>query len=294
MVVGLKFRFFIALVILISLLCLGMIHRENSPPMEYEVSNVTTLGYENYSIDKELFLSSNLPDPNTHLEELPSIAYEKPMIFIHDVTPRYFKELRKVVKIIDRHNYSSRTVLFVIPRFDPPHYGDKWDLRNNPHFVSYLHELQARGYRIELHGYEHIFHEFNCSYVTARERLENATFLMGSVGFGNFTLFLPPAWALSNESIESIKGYNLTIVMPDYFILPNGSIMRVWNHEYTWYIERNETDIRVLIALHDYNQTGRAGIPFYLSIHPQVIVYGGGLEFLDKFLNNVNGMQIRS
>ncbi|ASJ09991.1 polysaccharide deacetylase [Thermococcus sp. P6] len=277
-----KLRLFIMLIVLISLLPIGIIHREDSPTMEYEVSSITTAGYENYTSYKALFLSSNFSSPNMRLS---NSKPAQPIIFLHDVTPRYFMELRKVVKIIDRHNYSSRTVLFVIPRFDPPHYGDKWDLRRNPHFVSYLHELQAKGYRIELHGYEHTFHEFNCSYAKAGEKLENATFLMESVGFGNFSLFLPPAWALNNESIDAIEEYNLTTIMPDYFILPNGSIKRVWNHEYTWYIERNETDIRVSMALRDYNRTSRAGIPFYLSLHPQTIIYGGGLKFLDEFLN---------
>lgn len=288
-----KLRLFIVLIVLISILSLGIIHREDSPSMEYEVSSITTVGYENYTLDKALFLSSNFSGPNTRLSNATSIHGE-PIIFIHDVTPRYFRELREVVKIIDRHNYSSRTALFVIPRFDPPHYGDKWDLGRNPHFVSYLHELQARGYRIELHGYEHTFHEFNCSYSEAVEKLENATSLMESVGFGNFSLFLPPAWALNNESLEAIEEYNLTTVMPDYFILPNGSIKSVWNHEYTWHIERNETDIRVLMALRDYNRTSGAGIPFYLSLHPQVIIYGGGLKFLDEFLDAIETLQVKS
>ncbi|WP_052696185.1 DUF2334 domain-containing protein [Palaeococcus ferrophilus] len=207
-----------------------------------------------------------------------------PTILIHDVTPYYSRELEAVVEVLDKYNYSSRTVLFVIPRFDPPYHGDRWDLRRNGDFVGYLHSLEKEGYRIELHGYEHTYHEFNCSYEVAMEKLKSATELMGKVGFENMSLFLPPAWALSNDSIRAIGEFNLTIVLPDYFIPPNGSKMRVWNREYTWYVGEGKAEERFLVAAHDYNATCREGIPFYLSIHPQVIVHGDGLKVLEKFL----------
>lgn len=220
-------------------------------------------------------------------EEKQKNSPEPPLVFVHDVTPYYFDDLREIVAVLDEYNYSNRTVLFVIPVFDPDHYGDEWSLRNHPDFVEYLHELQMRGYRVELHGYGHTYHEFNCSYETAKEKLDNATAMMTSLGFGNLTLFLPPAWALNNESLKAILEHNLTVVTPDWLIFPNGTRQRIWNREYTWYIERNEVEGRLSVALHDYRKAIEEGIPFYLSVHPGVINYGGGLEFLREFLDTV-------
>ncbi|AEK72772.1 polysaccharide deacetylase [Thermococcus sp. 4557] len=209
---------------------------------------------------------------------------EPPLILVHDVTPYYFEDIRQIIAVLDEYNCSNSTILFVIPVFDTTHYGDEWSLRNHPDFVNYLHELQRRGYRVELHGYGHTYHEFNCSYETANEKLDNATALMSSLGFSNLTLFLPPAWALNNESLRAILEHNLTVVMPNWLILPNGTRQRIWNREYTWYIGESQVDDRLSVALHDYRKTSEEGIPFYLSVHPGVVNYGGGLDFLRAFL----------
>lgn len=290
-------KWFIILIILAVLLSIGLVHKSEdtrkSVPFEREVSSLTTVGYDplNEKISIVSLLRLNKSNRILKTSRKPSnpinetkVHYEKPLIFVHDVTPYYFSELKEVVQVIDLYNYSSKTVLFVIPRFDPPHYGNRWDLRENREFVLYLRRLQKRGYRIELHGYEHTYHEFNCSYDVAKEKLKNATALMSEVGFDNFAFFLPPAWALNNESIKAIREYNLTIVMPDYFILPNGSVERVWNHEYTWYIEKDDVEMRLALAERDYYNTSQRGVPFYLSIHLGVVNYGGGLKFFEEFV----------
>ena len=220
-----------------------------------------------------------------------TIHYERPRILVHDVTPYYFWEIREIIEVLDEYNYSNYTILFVIPVFDTIHYGDEWDLRKHPDFVEYLHELQSKGYRIELHGYTHTYHEFNCSYKLANEKLDNATSLMASLGFGNLTLFLPPAWATNNESLRAILEHDLTVVMTDYMIFSNGSEERIVNREYTWYINESQVGDRLRVALHDYTEALREGVPFYLSIHPGVVNYGGGLEFLREFLREVETLR---
>jgi len=217
--------------------------------------------------------------------------YEKPMVLVHDVTPYYFSELREIIDVLDEYNYSNSTILFVIPVFDTAHYGDRWSLMRHPEFVKYLHELQKRGYRIELHGYAHTYHEFNCSYELASEKLDNATSMMSALGFGNMSLFLPPAWAINNESLRAILEHNLTLVMTDYMIFPNGSRVRIVNREYTWYINESQVPDRLRVALHDYIRASEEGVPFYLSIHPGVVNYGGGLEFLREFLREVETLR---
>lgn len=213
--------------------------------------------------------------------------HERPTVLVHDVTPYYFEEIREIIGVLDEYNYSNSTILFVIPVFDTTHYGDEWDLRKHPDFIRYLNELRGRGYRIELHGYAHTYHEFNCSYELASGKLDKAISLMTSLGFKNLSLFLPPAWAINNESLRAILEHNLTVIMVDYMILPKGSRVRIVNREYTWYINESQVPDRLRVALHDYRMASRKGVPFYLSVHPGVVNYGGGLDFLRKFLEEV-------
>ncbi|MPW39771.1 DUF2334 domain-containing protein [Thermococcus sp. 101 C5] len=218
------------------------------------------------------------------------IHYERPTILIHDVAPIYFDEIREIIAILDEFNYSTSTILFVVPVFDTTHYNGTWDLRKHPEFVEYLHELREKGYRVELHGYAHTYHEFNCSYELAAEKLDNATSLVFSLGFGKPSLFLPPAWALNNETLRAILEHNLTVVTRDYLIFPNGSSERIVNREYTWYINETQVQERLSVALYDYKKASEEGFMFYLSLHPGAVNYGGGLEFLREFLKTIEIM----
>ena len=211
--------------------------------------------------------------------------YKKPIILVHDVSPKYFVELKEVVEIIDKYNYSNYTILFVIPNLENPPSDGKWDLRKNRDFVEYLHQLEKKGYKIELHGYKHTYHEFNCSKDEALKRLHNAELIMKECGFKNMSLFLPPAWALNNESTEVILNHNYSIILTNKIIFPNGSSEKIINKEYTWYLKKEYVNIYLMKAEIDYYYSSADNIPFYISIHPQTVTYGGGLEFLDKFLN---------
>ncbi len=215
---------------------------------------------------------------------------QKPILLVHDVSPPYFDELKEIVEIIDKHNYSRNTVLFVIPDFENMTNNGKWDLRKNKEFVDYLHELKERGYRIELHGYKHTYHEFKYPKNIASDKLQKATVIMRDCGFNNTTLFLPPAWALSNESIEILTENNHTIILTDKIILPNGTTKKISNHEYTWYLKNHSVELYLKKAKLDYYIASKNKIPYYISMHPGVVNYGGGLIFLDKFLNETGKM----
>ncbi|AEH06343.1 DUF2334 domain-containing protein [Methanothermococcus okinawensis] len=208
----------------------------------------------------------------------------KPIILVHDVSPAYFDDIKKIVSIIDKYNYSKNTILFVIPDLENPPNGGKWDLRKNKEFVNYLHQLEKRGYKIELHGYKHTYHEFNCSEEEASKKLHDAETIMSECGFNNMTLFLPPAWALNNESTKVLLNHNYTIILTDKLIYPNNTIEKITNKEYTWYIQKNITKIKYkeYKALSDYHNSQ---YQFYISVHPKPACYGGGLVVLDYFLN---------
>ncbi|WP_456419806.1 DUF2334 domain-containing protein [Methanocaldococcus infernus] len=94
---------------------------------------------------------------------------KEPIIFIHDVSPKYFNELKDIEKIIDKYNYQDRTYLFIIVN-----HANEYNLKNYPKFVEYLHHLESKGYHIEYHGYNHIGEEFNCNKSVAEEKLNNS------------------------------------------------------------------------------------------------------------------------
>ena len=232
-----------------------------------------------------LLLMFHVEHLNKNHENSYNSKYKKPIILVHDVSPKYFAELKEVVEIIDKYNYGNYTILFVIPDLENPPSGGKWNLLKNMNFVEYLHQLEKRGYKIELHGYKHTYHEFNCSRDECLEKLHNAEYIMKKCGFDNISLFLPPAWALNNESTEILLEHNYTIILTNMIIYPNGSSKKIINREYTWYIKENDVDKYLIKAKKDYLIASTNNIPFYISIHLGVVNYGGGLEFLDKFLN---------
>ncbi|EHP89177.1 DUF2334 domain-containing protein [Methanotorris formicicus] len=232
-----------------------------------------------------VILQGNYLNKTSKEPKITKNLYKKPIILVHDVSPKYFADLKEVVKVIDKHNYSNNTILFVIPELENPPSGGKWDLRKNKDFVEYLHQLEKRGYKIELHGYKHTFHEFNCSKDMCLEKLHNAELIMKECGFNNTTLFLPPAWALNNESLKVLLAHNYTIILTNKIIYPNGSSKKIINKEYTWYLKKEYVDMYLIIAEVDYHTASEYNVPFYVSIHLGVVNYGGGLEFLDRFLN---------
>ncbi len=240
--------------------------------------NILSKTPNHYKINKTL--KSNIQKNILNKTSINKTLKEKPIILVHDVSPKYFTDLKEVVKIINKYNYSNNTILFVIPDLD-----GKWDLRKYKNFVEYLHKLEKRGYKIGLHGYEHTFHEFNCPKDICLEKLHNAELIMKDCGFNNITLFLPPAWVLSNESLKVLLANNFTIILTNKIIYPNGSSKKIINKEYTWYLKKKYVNEYLIKAENDYHYASKHKIPFYLSIHMGVVNYGGGLEFLDRFLN---------
>jgi len=216
---------------------------------------------------------------------------EKPIILVHDVSPKYFKQLKEVINVINKYHYANYTMLFVIPDLETPPSGGKWDLRRNREFVKYLHELEREGYKIELHGYKHTFHEFNCPKDECLEKLHNAEIIMRDCGFDNLSFFIPPAWALNNDSLEVLLKHNYTVILTNEIIYPNGTTKKIMNKEYTWYLKKEYVNLYLIKAEINYRYALKHHIPFYLSLHPQTITYGGGLEFLNKFLKFINNSQ---
>lgn len=216
------------------------------------------------------------------LDDISNNTTKKPIILIHDVSPKYFNELKDIEKIINKNHYQDRTYLFLIVN-----HANKYNLKNYPKFVKYLHHLNNEGYHIEYHAYNHIGREFDCNKSVAEEKLNNSFKTLNDCGFdtSNIQYFIPPRYGLSKDSEVVFLNKNITIIM-DYYILKkeNNTIKKIiiTNKEYTWYMPKNMTKEMELLALSDYKTSQHQ---FYLSIHPKAVNYGGGLEFLDYFLN---------
>ncbi|NPA62054.1 MAG: DUF2334 domain-containing protein [Methanococci archaeon] len=210
---------------------------------------------------------------------------EKPIILIHDVSPVYFKDLKEIVRIIDKHHFQNRTYLFIIVN-----HANNHNLKNYPKFVNYLHELEKEGYHIEFHAYNHIGDEFNCNKTVAEEKLNLSFKIMKECKFNvsKIKYFIPPRYKISKDAEEVFLNRNISIILKTTLITPkNESIIEynIVNREYTWYLPKTLLIIVEPISIIDYKICTMEGKRYFLSIHPKAINYGGGLEFLDHFLN---------
>nr|WP_245528894.1 DUF2334 domain-containing protein [Methanotorris formicicus] len=226
--------------------------------------------YKVIYIDEKINLNTKPPNFKNN------VYTHKPIILVHDVSPLYYNELKEIVKIIDKYHYQNRTYLFVIVN-----HNNRYNLKNYPKFVEFLHKLEDKGYHIELHGYNHIDGEFNCNKEVAKEKIKKSLEILNACGFNNISYIIPPRYEVSKDAENVMLSYNLTIITKNYIITKTGKIP-IENREYTWYLPKSFTGIVFPIAEFDYKMSKYL---FYLSIHPKSINYGGGIEFLDEFLN---------
>ena len=216
------------------------------------------------------------------LNNISNNSTQKPIILIHDVSPKYFDELKDIEKIINKHHYQDRTYLFIIVN-----HANEYNLKDYPKFVKYLHHLEDEGYHIEYHGYDHIGGEYNCNKTIAGEKLNESFEILKNCGFKTKSIkyFIPPRYKLSEDARDVLLDKNITIIM-DYYILKkeNDSVKKIiiTNKEYTWYMPKKGINVIEMLAVLEYNTSQHQ---FCLSIHPKAVNYGGGLEFLDYFLD---------
>ncbi|CAB3287271.1 conserved protein of unknown function [Methanocaldococcus lauensis] len=209
----------------------------------------------------------------------------KPIILIHDVSPVYFKDLKKIVKIINKYHYQNRTYLFLIVN-----HANEHNLKNYPEFVKYLHQLEKEGYHIEYHAYNHIGDEFNCNKTVAEEKLNKSFKILKECGFNpkKIKYFIPPRYRISKDAEKLFLERNISIILNNKIITKNNGkiyVISIINREYTWYLPKIFVKDAEIIALIDYKLSKIENKPYFLSIHPKAVNYGGGLLFLNDFLN---------
>ncbi|MBM7409323.1 hypothetical protein HNP85_000995 [Methanococcus maripaludis] len=204
----------------------------------------------------------------------------EPVILIHDVSPVYLEDLKEIDQVISKYGYSKRTYLFLIVN-----HANEYPLEENQDFVKYIRYLQTKGYNVELHGYDHIECEFNCNCTLAMEKIEKSLEILNGLKIDGISCILPPRYGISEDSKKAMLKKGFSIIIGQYaFEMDNGTVYtyNITNKEYTWYLEENNTLNEVNIAKEDYLGSE---YKYFLSIHPKAVNYGGGIEFLDEFLD---------
>ncbi|MBA2861250.1 hypothetical protein HNP90_000110 [Methanococcus maripaludis] len=204
----------------------------------------------------------------------------EPIILIHDVSPVYLEDLKEIDEVISKYGYSKRTYLFLIVN----HANDN-PLKENQNFVKYIRYLQTKGYNVELHGYDHIEREFDCNYSIASEKIEKSLEILNTYKFDEISCILPPRYGISEDSKKAMLNNGFSIIIGQYaFEMNNNSVYtyNITNKEYTWYLEENNTKNQLNLAEEEYLESE---YKYFLSIHPKAVNYGGGIEFLNEFLN---------
>lgn len=208
-----------------------------------------------------------------------NFSVNDPVILIHDVSPVYFEDLKEIDEVISKNGYSDRTYLFIIVN----HANDN-DITENLDFINYLRYLKTKGYKIELHGYDHIEQEFNCSSSVAEEKVKTSVSILENYTMGTVSYVLPPRYGLSEDAKSVMFENNLSVFVGcNYLEEESGKIntIKIENKEYTWYLEENNTDSALNLSKKEYLNSNYT---YFLSIHPKAVNYGGGITFLDEFL----------
>ncbi|ASJ15633.1 polysaccharide deacetylase [Thermococcus chitonophagus] len=198
------------------------------------------------------------------------------MIIVHDVSPVYTSDIRKIVDVLKDLGYQNSTMLFIIPN----HAGNH-PISRDKNFAKLIRELEKEGFKVGIHGYTHSRDEFNCNSSVAEAKIEEAIGEMHKANISFEKVFIPPEYSISQDALKVLLKNNFTVILKDKIYYPNGSCAKIANREYTWYASNWSLGIRLFIAKLDYRLHSSN---FVLSIHPKAVNYGCGMEFLRKFL----------
>jgi predicted deacetylase len=199
-------------------------------------------------------------------------------IEIHDVGANYdLEEFQKVIDVLERHPKTcTKLVLMVIPN-----YHGEYPFNENPEFVTYLNELEDRGYVLGIHGYTHIGEEFNVSGKEAGDIIQRADEDFSKNGFEHARVFLPPRWKYTPESLE-VGLERFDEFYADNGIYINDSFYRYPVHEYTADSMDFAYEEEMLKAKNDYKNSDEV---FRFSMHLAFASSEKHLRLLDEFLN---------
>lgn len=220
--------------------------------------------------------SAKTKDPLAHIPK--GYTNAEPILFIHDVSPKYFSALKQIISITNQYHFQNRTYLFLIVY----HHGI-YNMKDYPKYLFYLKKLQKEGYHIEYHAYYHNGAEFLCSGKVAEEKLQKSLAILKECGFNTSKIkyFIPPEGKLTPASENVFLRNGFTVIVPGFIIYrKNGKTYRkrISYREYTWYLKMKNLRRTEIKAAMDYYD-----IPHHqycLSVHPVAVNTPAGLKFL--------------
>ena len=124
---------------------------------------------------------------------------KKIAVSVHDVTPRFSKELEEIFAALDVAGVKVRSELVV------PDYQRQFNLSEHPDFVAMLKEHRSRGCDVSLHGIYHDYAEFyRFGYDMAKDALRRGLDIFGEAF--NFIPpgFVAPQWLQSRGSLRAV------------------------------------------------------------------------------------------
>jgi predicted deacetylase len=199
--------------------------------------------------------------------------HEPPVVWveIHDVSPDYGDgELLQVIQVLERHDV-ERVVIFVIPN-----HGGQKPISEYPEFAGRLRKLEAMGYEIGAHGYNHDGFEFYEGGET-RERLILIASEFKSAGLSP-QVFLAPQFLVKEESLPVLRDNFREVYFLNKITTKEGNHPYVF-HEFTWF---NLPDWVLLPVAKASYMSSRSDV-YRLGVHMGQ-TDGGRMEFLDEFL----------
>jgi predicted deacetylase len=197
-------------------------------------------------------------------------------IEVHDISPGWgYPRLEQVIKIIDNHPRSSaKKVLFIIPN-----HANSTPLSAYPGFVERLDDLDAEGYIVGMHGYNHFREELDVSYDQANSLVEAGMMEFERSNLPRPKYFSPMGWTVSHEASELLRKKFEYVYYAGYIQSPNRDL-NYSTHEYTWY----EEDLKTSLERAEADYLNSTGI-FRLVVHVGAVNDPVNLQILEDFLS---------
>jgi predicted deacetylase len=124
---------------------------------------------------------------------------KKIAVSVHDVSPRFNKELEEIFTGLDKAGVKIRSELVV------PDYQRQFKLAGHPDFVAMLKEHRNRGCDVSLHGIYHDYAEFyRFNYDAAKKALRKGLDIWGEAFNFYPPGFVAPQWLQSRGSLRAV------------------------------------------------------------------------------------------
>lgn len=190
------------------------------------------------------------------------------IITIDDLSTKYTTEEHAQPYAV-LNKYDAKAIGFVIPN-----HAEQYNITHGSDVARELRAQAKGGQEFGLHGYAHMPNEFE------NKSLHDAYYLIDR-GARNFKsamgfppeYFKPPFAVESDETKRALSELGILDINDNEF------------YEYTWYIEREDVEKNLETAKEDYNRLKKKDQTMYLLMHIHALDYGGGPEFLDRFLD---------